>query len=243
MKNIGNIVSKVVLLSALALWSCQNSTVPMPESSKNGQAISKIVPAKITNVDTMMAQIRKAFEKRDPQLLAPLLADSICSGHPENGGPCVNGCPTAFFMATFFPDSTANEWKHYQSAIQFGFGGVEHRINGMAGYVAPSLPNQKNDQRVYIYATNVNIREQPDSHSKVLTRKSTCWLDVNYNKLEDDPDRYTAWIPVWYEKGKLGYVAEQFTNWSFDLGVIEVCRFPDGTLKIVRIDSDSVCAL
>jgi hypothetical protein len=42
----------------------------MPESSKNGQAISKIVPAKITNVDTMMAQIRKAFEKRDPQLLA-----------------------------------------------------------------------------------------------------------------------------------------------------------------------------
>jgi hypothetical protein len=219
--------------------SCSNTPNNLPDlpqkSAENHPGFS--------DTAAFYAQLCMALQKRDPNLLLPLLADHLRCDFTNGDNECDSrsGCSKQVVLERYFKDANAEGWTKFDLLQRVrGFGERSECINGgerRTFLMAPYFPDTITDphqsyEYAYVFANQVQIRATPSKNGKVLRQVSHSFLLVDTEELcygDTDDD----WLPVILNTDETAYVFMDFTSWSDRQGYIQVMRDAKGILRIV----------
>jgi len=225
----------------LFLSACGNTeNTPAAAAPVNTTQISG-QPAKSLN--ELQTRLVEALEKRDLNLLRPLLADTLTDGAADGGADCPGGCPVDTFLALKFADENTkgNFYNAFLRIAKAGFAPVQDNPNV---YFAPAYSLKLRENELFIVGKNVNIREKPGTQAKIVSQKSyekiTYVPDENEMPQTAEKDDY-YWVKIKLSGGKIGYVASKFTSMAYYQDIEATQK--DGKFMITGFIDAFVCAL
>lgn len=185
--------------------------------------------------------LRQSFEKKDTRLLASLMADSVHAGYLNEAQNCshyASGCPKAELLRAAFNGPDAEGWAKFAVVWRMGFGKHTTSEDGAEFYLGPSYPgigNYMQDERAYVFADEVQVREAPDKKAKAIASRSHCWVKVDTEALcyDDVPE---DWLPIILKNKQHGYIFIHLTSWSNTNGFIIVKRDKNGYFRVVEMN-------
>jgi len=222
----------IVLLLLYA--ACQQTTAPEPLADTSVQRHSTADTAVFYNL------LQTALQQRDPNLLLPLLADTVVCNTDDKDYPGNNQKYLRdAVIRHYFKDPQSDAWNRFELVLRMpGLLVASPKVfSRKAAYVVPHIPpapEDENQEYAYVFADAVNIRAEPNTNAPVLRKISRSFVAVDtdllcYGDVDED------WLPVVINK-KRAWVSISLTNWDVRQGCLIVGRDTKGQLRIIELN-------
>ena len=204
----GHSFAFLILLCA----ACSPTEKSKPDTASPQTAQTTAKPA--GNLKELQDRLVEALEKKDLQLLRPLLANTLTDGSEDGGAQCPRGCPVDTFWARKTVDK-AQLAHFFETFLRIAKGGFAPAEGQKGRYSAPAFHLKLGNQELFIVGKKVNIREKPGTQAKVILQKS--YEKVKYVGDSEGWSQTEAkdghhWVKIKLPGGKIGYVAIEFTS-------------------------------
>lgn len=199
------IFSILLILAAFVLSAAgqERFVKPVDEASKDASFLG------------FRTKLISAVEKKDAKYILSIVAPDIKNGFGGEDG-IVN-----FKKQWKIEQKDSEFWKEFSAVIKNGGSFIGEGPNKLSLFAAPYLftvwPEDVDAfEHGAIFGTNVNLREEPNTESKVVAQLSYNIVKVDYENPQFNDFEKATWLKVETLGGKKGWVKDDFVRNSIE---------------------------